>query len=54
MEENSAGTIAKFEHDTLEINHIIRQELRARERTQKPRRYWSNKSATRRGIDRQK
>ena len=23
MEENSAGTIAKFEHDTLEINHII-------------------------------
>jgi large subunit ribosomal protein L19 len=35
MEENSAGTIAKFEHDTLEINHIIRQELRARERTQK-------------------
>ena len=39
MEENSAGTIAKFGHRTLEINQIIGKAVRGRPARSTARRY---------------
>jgi hypothetical protein len=53
MEENSAGTIAKFEHDTLEINHIIGPGTeRAGDRPQNRARVSEQQISNMRSIDR--